>query len=99
MAWKTLTKTIASANAEPLSATSIKCRSAFIQAVRGNSAAFWVGDANVADDQGIELLEPQENTQTPWLPLQGLYGNDIDLANVYVIGTTNDVVAVLYDEF
>ena len=99
MSYKTLKKTISSAAAQPLSATSLRCRRALIQPERSNTAKFQIGDSAVTATSGMEMVKPVASAYSIPLELTSQSGNDVDLSQIYVIGTANDIVNVLYDEF
>jgi precorrin-6B methylase 2 len=99
MTWKLLEKVIVGATAESLSATAIECNQAIIQAQRGNAASLEVGDSTLDSGKGIELVKPAENSQIAALTLGGTGQNCVNLAAIYIIGTADDGVNVLYEEF
>lgn len=92
-------KTIAaSSTAQPISSTSFKCHHALIQADPGNSGAVRVGlsDVKASSKIGFSLPEPQENIYYPPLEIRGGgLGNDLELNEIYIEGTKDDVVNVI----
>lgn len=85
------------ATAEPLSATSIKCGQCIIQAKRANTASLAIGDSTLAAGTGIELVVPTADVQLTSLSIEAKGGNALDLSDIYVLGTADDGVNVLYE--
>jgi hypothetical protein len=83
--------------AEPLSATEIKCSQCIIQVQRGNAAALEIGDSTLASGKGIEFVKPTTDVQLPSLSIEGKGGNPLNLAELYVFGTKDDGVNILYE--
>ena len=92
-------KTIAAtATAQQVSTSSFKCHHILIQADSGNSGAVRVGcaDALASNKTGFVLPIPQANIYYPPLEIRGgELGNDLELSEVYIEGTKDDVVNVI----
>lgn len=88
---------VASTTPEPLSATSIKCSQLIIQPFRANAALVSIGDSAVTATRGIELTKPVAAAQQSSLSIEGKGGDVLDLSLIYVIGSANDGVNVLYE--
>jgi len=100
MAWKNFSKVLGSASAEPLSATTAKVKQVIIAPKRGNSHVIYVGGSGVTATNGLELNFPAgAGSDLDKQPLTGDYGNGLDLASLYVIGTTGEGVQGAYEEF
>jgi hypothetical protein len=101
--YKLLQKTLATAGAEQLTATSTPCRRAIIQAERSNRGSLMIGDSTVTATKGHELPAPfaisQANAYSLPLILEGIGQNDVNLSNVYAIGTSGDIINILYYDF
>ncbi len=96
--FKLLEKVLASTAAEPLVAVSTKCSRVIIQAQRANAALVEVGDGTLATGKGIELLKPQANQILDRVELISAgVGNNIDLKDVYLIGSAADGVNCFYE--
>jgi len=90
-------KVLVGATAEPISATSIKCAQVYIQAKRGNAGVLDVGSSAVTAGKGMELIKPVVTVAQIPLPIRATGGNALDLNHIYIIGTPNDGVNVLYE--
>jgi hypothetical protein len=95
-----LKKTLGTSAAEPLSATSIKCSQIIVQPFRGNAALVTLGDSTVVATSGLEIVKPVTSAQSVPIVITSFpMGNNIDLSKIYVIGTANDGVNVLYEQY
>ena len=95
-----LQKTIvATGVAEPLSASSVKCTQVIIQNDRESAAKCRIGDANVSATVGIELVKPTADQQLPSISIDGKGGDVLDLAEIYVCGTKDDLLDILYEVY
>jgi hypothetical protein len=101
MAWKLVQKIVAGTAAEQISATSIKCAQAWVQAFIQNVGDVMVGDSNVTDAIGYKLITPVAGAVIDRVLLKPVgVGNNIDLSLVYVKGTApGEGVTCLYEEF
>jgi hypothetical protein len=95
----TLTKvTVAVSNAPQALANSATpvCK-VIIQAKAGNSASVFVGPSNVSSTNktGYELVTPPAASVNFPFVLEGKAGNDIDISQLYVVGTSGDIVNML----
>jgi hypothetical protein len=90
-------KTIASTGvAQPIQTTSVKCARIWIQSDRANSALVMVGASDVeATTRGIEIPKPTSGAYMPPLVLESNGQNDLDLSQIYIIGTSSDIVNIL----
>ena len=99
MSLKTLTKTIAATGAvEALTATRTRCGWFVIQVAAGNSGTVSVVDSGgtIGHVLGVPVAsQPEEK-----LEVAPGHGQDVfDLSLVYVKGTINDVVYVVYSPY
>jgi hypothetical protein len=103
MAFKMNQIAILGATAAPLtSASTLKCTRVILQAHRDNSGPIYFGDDQVdlANKWGYELIAPVDaNTPLDSKELVGLGGNVIDLATLYAVGTEDDLLNILYEEY
>ena len=100
MGWKGFSKTLTSASAEPIVATSQKASNIKIQMKRDNGHPVYVGASDVSETNGIELI----NVGGTNLPLDKVdlvagYGSGMDLLQIYVLGTIGEGVQGMYEEF
>jgi hypothetical protein len=97
--FKLLKKTLGSANAEPLSPVNIKCSFAIIQADQNNQGGIEVGDDTLLAGNGI-LIIPFFMFGYDRIELRAYgVGNNLDLNQIYAVGTTGESVNVLYEVF
>jgi hypothetical protein len=99
MSWILSQKVLSTTSAEPLSATTVICNQVLIQAIRGNNAAFMLGDHTVAAIRGIEIAVPPTTGQIPVLTLGGTGQNCVNLSEIYLIGEMGDGVNFFYEVF
>ena len=96
---KLLQVTIAADNvAQMLSVTSIKCNKVFIQSKIGNSNPVYIGDSSVDASASLGFaINSDIPTINVWpLRLLSSVGNEFDLSEIYISGSKDDVVNVLY---
>jgi hypothetical protein len=91
----------ATATAEALSATSKRVASVYIQVKRANSNAAQIGFGTFTTGKGIELCKPTADEKLSDFPLRSIVpgGNNIDLADIYVMGTSGEGVNFYYEEY
>ncbi len=75
---------------QKLSAGSLAIVKVYISAPSGNSGNVYIGDVAVAAGRGIEV--PKGTT----LVIEAPHGDLMDLNTMYVDGTTNDKINVVY---
>jgi hypothetical protein len=90
----TLDDVTLSATATALSATSIKATWVQVQGVTITGTAR-IGDSNITSTRGATILSAGGSQ---FLPSHG-NANMYDLSTIYVLGTLNDKVSVLYNTF
>jgi hypothetical protein len=106
MSFKSLEKVLTSTNAEPLSPTNLYCSQFYAEVKRSNGSSMeWSArDAAgnpVAAGAGNELFAPAYGSVLPHFSLNSNQhgGNNINLADIYLLGTTGDGVNITYEEY
>jgi hypothetical protein len=85
-------KTIAATGvAQPISTTQFLATRVIIQNSRAGELVT-VGDSTVTAGTGFELIKPVDNVFGFPLILEGANGNDLDLNQIYIVGTKDKVV-------
>jgi len=96
----TLSTTIAATDTnQRLSETSVKVNKVWIQAHRSNSGQVFVGDEDnldQGDSVGFELIVPAQSQFSFPFVLESTKVNDIDLMDIWVAGTKDDIVNITY---
>lgn len=90
----TLADVTVTATPTALSATSVRAAWVQIQAI-SISAEIRIGDQNITTTRGSKLLSALD---AQFFPALGVC-NSYDLSTIYIVGTQNDTVSVLYDTF
>lgn len=99
MALTLLEKVLTGSTAEPLAAASRKVQSVYAQVKRANTHAMEWGPGTFATGKGFELLTPAADTQLPDFYVEAKGNNDLDLADIHILGTAGEGVNIIIDEY
>lgn len=99
--FKVIEKVLTSTDPEPLTSANVYVSQALIQVKRDNENTMMLGDANVTSAIGIEILAPEDDSELPCVNIvaTGPSGNNFNLAEIYLLGTSGEGVNILYEVF
>lgn len=79
--------------------TPLKVNKVIIQAHRGNAGEIYIGDEMSTDQDnmvGFELTKPVADQHSIPFVLESTKGNDIELMDIWIAGTEDDIVNVTF---
>jgi hypothetical protein len=99
MGFKLLDVVLSGTGLQKFTETSITARNVFVQAKRANTHAIEFGPGTFVSGKGIELCKPTADQPLPSKDIPSSGGNCIELSEFSALGTTNEGLNVLYEEW